>query len=311
MPVRVEVYQHLLEAEKNHVPCVLATVINTANSTAANVGDKALIHCEFEQDKWATTELIGWIGGGCCKGVVKKLAPKILQTNTAMIIRVCPQKEFISEMDCYPSHCPSEGTVDIFLEPVANEAGILLYGQTPVAQSIAYYSDELGQKVSWYQAPETFSETDKVLASVAIIATQGQGDSVALKAALASDATHILLVASQKKADALIGGLQNDGVCEKTLERIVSPAGIPIGAKKPAEIALSVMAQVIQLTHAKQASTTHSQISPRQSKPAETQDVELKAVPSAMSSVPSSCCAVRSNISYSNASYSNSHPDKE
>lgn len=242
------IYSQIADAIQSNTPCVLATVIHTANSTSATVGDKALID--------SNGEITGWIGGGCCQAVVKKVALHLLEEkfkgNQYRTIRVCPENEFVEDMLCYPSHCPSEGTVDIFLEPIANQQTLYLYGNTPIAQSISRYSDELNIQLEWRQLLDQYLPTpnpqaQKQQATIAIIATQGQGDLIALQQALADKAEHILLVASHKKAIALKEKLQQSGACQKTIASIISPAGIDIGASSPAEIALSIMANVVSL----------------------------------------------------------------
>ena len=151
-------------------------------------------------------------------------------------------------MHCYPSHCPSEGTVDIFLEPIANQQVVLLYGNTPIAQSIARYSDELNINLEWRQFSDDFSQNmSNSRANITIIATQGVGDFTALGQALADKAEHILLIASSKKAQALKDKLKKSGICSKAVDKIIAPAGIDIGASTSPEIALSVMAKVVSL----------------------------------------------------------------
>lgn len=249
MPNNRLIYSQLTEAIESQTPCVLASVIYTKNSTSATVGDKAIIT--------ADGKMTGWIGGGCCQSVVKKMASHVLTDNQSSIIRVCPEKECVDTdtMRCYPSHCPSEGTVDIFLEPMANQPAIHLYGNTPVAHSIANYSEELNIPVIWQQLPETYvqpqanhHESNPVNdMHIAIIATQGQNDIAALQHALSNNAQHILLIASHKKAIALKEKLNTLGACATAVQQIIAPAGIDIGAVSGPEIALSVMANVVSL----------------------------------------------------------------
>ncbi|WP_086929363.1 XdhC family protein [Agarilytica rhodophyticola] len=255
MSVNKQMYHQLLAAEEQQTPCILANVINTENSTSANIGDKAIITPDGN--------LSGWIGGGCCQSVVKKLAPKILQDNKAITIRVCPEHAFVSYMPCYPSHCASEGTVDIFLEPIANEQAILLYGQTPVAESIAKYSEDLAMSFAWQKSLPYPNEKLGGQFRVAIIATQGTGDIEAIQNALNYDPEHVLLVASNKKAKALIKRLQEMGASEQTIQKISARAGIDIGAISHSEIALSIMAKVVELKNRRIQQSLDTNIKPK------------------------------------------------
>lgn len=231
-----QVYSQLIAAIENHTPCVLVHVIHTENSTSANVGNKAIIY--------PSGEVVGWIGGGCCQGVVAKVAPEVLKNNQSLLIRVGPEASFQADKRCFPSGCASEGTVDLFLEPIANQPTLLLYGQTPVAESIARYSDELDIDL---RRPSLDDEMVESHGKVAIVATQGQRDLLSLRAALATSAQHILFVASRKKAQSMLEKLHQQGAARSTLARVISPAGMDIGAVTNAEIALSVIAQAIPL----------------------------------------------------------------
>lgn len=240
MPNNSLIYGQIIEAINSQTPCMLASVIYTENSTSATVGDKALISNDGG--------ISGWIGGGCCQRIVKDIAPQLLKENSSCVIRVCPEQAFVDNMRCYPSHCPSEGTVDIFLEPIANQRSVYLYGNTPIAQSIARYSDELSIHLEWRQLPDQYAQnTSNSNANVAIVATQGQGDLAALKQVLADEVEYVLLIASRKKATALKEKLQQSGVNEKAINKIIAPAGIDIGATSGPEIALSVMAKIVSL----------------------------------------------------------------
>ena len=293
MPDNRLIYSQIIEAIESHTPCVLASVIYTANSTSATVGDKAIIT--------ADGHISGWIGGGCCQTVVKQIAPQVLTDNQPSVIRVCPEKEHVDTMRCYPSHCPSEGTVDIFLEPIANQPSIDLYGNTPTAHSITTYSDELNIPVTWRQYPETYvrSSTPTQASTctqaqaddhadkhdhnihIAIIATQGQNDIAALQHALNNNAQHILLIASHKKATALKEKLQTLGACATKVQQIIAPAGIDIGAVSGSEIALSVMANVISLRR-------------EQALPASQPELQSELQPKPQSSVPQSTATAHS-----------------
>lgn len=232
------IYTQLVEAIHSHSPHMLASVIYTENSTSARVGDKALIN--------ANGDIKGWIGGGCCQSVVQSIAPKLLKDNTQCVIRICPEHEFVDGRVCYPSTCPSEGTIDIFLEPIANQQALRLYGSTPIAQSIVNYSKELNLRIDWRELVVPNSRSISPT-NIAVIATQGKGDFEALAQALDDKIEHVLFVASGKKTLVLKQKLVASGICSHAVERIIAPAGIDIGATSGAEIALSIMAKVVSL----------------------------------------------------------------
>lgn len=288
MPNNNHIYSQLVEAINSSIPCMLASVIHTQNSTSATVGDKALVGVDGK--------ISGWIGGGCCQSVVQKLVPQLLKENKHCVIRVCPEQAFIEGMNCYPSHCPSEGTVDIFLEPIANQQAVYLYGNTPTAQSIARYSEELGIDLKWRQSPDQLPKNmSNSNANIAIIATQGKGDFAALQQVLTDKVEHVLLIASSKKALALKDKLKNSGACANTVDKITAPAGIDIGATSGPEIALSVMAKVVSLrcNNPSDLSLTQQQLTENQAQEEAQEKVKEKTQnidTNSASKASSSCC---------------------
>ena len=243
------IYQHLIDAKNTGKTCVLATVIAVKGSTSARMGDKAVVE---------NGTISGWIGGGCSQGVVKKVAAQLLEKNErniidAKIIRVCPKNEFVASVECYPSQCPSEGSIDILLEAIANDPRILLYGATPIAQSAARHINNLSYRLNWYTEVNDIDVENvevkqaKQQAKVAIIATQGQGDVIALMHSLSQDIDHVLVICSEKKSAVLLRKLKEQGVSDNQINKVIPHAGLDIGASTPAEIALSVVAQSVLL----------------------------------------------------------------
>lgn len=244
-----DVYQRLIDAKNTGETCVLATVISIKGSTSARMGDKAIVE---------NGVINGWVGGGCAQGVVKKVAAQLLIKNEnnnldAKIIRVCPENEFVASVECYPSSCPSEGTIDILLEAIANDPQVLLYGETPVAQSASRYIENLSYHLNWYAKPEAITEqvslktSTKSQAKVAIVATQGQGDIAALQHSLSQDVDHVLFICSEKKSIAILQRLKDQGINDAHLNKIITHAGLDIGASTAAEIALATIAQAVLL----------------------------------------------------------------
>ena len=244
-----DVYQRLINAKNKGKTCVLATIIAVKGSTAARIGDKAIVEDGI---------INGWIGGGCSQGVVKKVATQLLvkeskNTANAKIIRVCPRDEFIESVECYPSHCPSEGSVDILMEAIANDPEVILYGETPIAQSTAIYIENLSYRLNWHTKPNNITQQEsqqklsKSQARIAIIATQGQGDVAALLHSFSQEVDHILLICSEKKNIALLQQLKKQGISEIQIGKIIAHAGLDIGASTPPEIALATVAQAVLL----------------------------------------------------------------
>jgi xanthine dehydrogenase accessory factor len=91
--------------------------------------------------------------------------------------------------------------------------------------------------------------------SYVVIATQGHYDEAALELALGREATYVGLVASRKRAASVLDYLRARGASEEALGRIHAPAGLDLGATQPAEIAVAILAELVQLRAAGRAST--------------------------------------------------------
>jgi len=80
-----------------------------------------------------------------------------------------------------------------------------------------------------------------------VIATRGHNhDLDALKAALETNARYVGLLGSRRKKALLFRTLQEEGFSKENIERVLVPVGLPIGSVTPEEIAVSIMAQIIQ-----------------------------------------------------------------
>ena len=155
--------------------------------------------------------------------------------------------------------CPSQGTMDIFVEPVLPRAQVIVCGSSPVAVAVADLAARSGfavtvcapaadqaafmhadRRIEGYALP-----LDEVGARYVVVSTQGRGDEAALQAALAIDAAHVAFVGSRKKAEALKSALSARGVPAERLAKLKAPAGLDLGAITPDEIAISILAEIV------------------------------------------------------------------
>jgi len=166
----------------------------------------------------------------------------------------------------YPMTCQGEGGIEVYLEPVLAAPRLVLLGHTPVVQSLARLGAELGFEVIVGSAavpadlfPTGVRVTTDVSEALAgadattwvVVGTMGAGDEAALAAAATSDAPYVGLVASRKKARYLIDFVRAEGVPVERLERVKYPAGLDLGGMSAGEIALSILAEIVQRRYAK------------------------------------------------------------
>ncbi len=237
--------------QREDTPLALATVVQAISPTSGKAGDKALISPD------AIVE--GWIGGGCAQPAVIEAARSSIESGQSKLIRVGPKGEWepLAGVEDFASGCLSGGTLLIFVEPMIRQPVLSILGNSPAALSLSRLAGELGFAVTVaYPEPLSSDAADNVQlldnfdgidGEYVVIATQGKYDRDAMKSALKTPARHIAMIASAKKIAGLKASLAKAGIDASELERIHSPAGIEIGAKTPAEIALSVLADLVRV----------------------------------------------------------------
>lgn len=231
-------------------PFAIATVIRTLGATAAKPGAKALVTADG-------TILQGWIGGGCVRGAIAQATRRAMSEGTPQLISLHPQ-DLLDEKGIAPGDdvegvkfarngCPSKGSMDIFVELILPLPQLIIYGEAPVAQSLA----RLAAQFQWSVvtgavdrevAPVSAGETRMI-----VVATQGKNDLACLQAALKATADFTAFVGSRKKFAALSQKLIAAGVPTEAVAAVQAPAGLAIGAVTPDEIALSILAQLTEV----------------------------------------------------------------
>jgi xanthine dehydrogenase accessory factor len=235
---------------------VTATVVRALPPTSGKPGDKAIIH--------ADGRITGWIGGGCAQPVVVKEAIKAQADGRPRLVRISPSDSNPEEgIVDYTMTCHSGGALDIYLEPVKPKPQIMILGRSPVAQILARLGSTIGYGVSVVSPDspkvgvdgiDSITTDDFKLAggkitsqTFVVVSTQGEGDEEALEQAINSDAVYVAFVASKTKAGKVQEFLQTRGVSQEKISRMRAPAGLNIGATSPEEIAVSILAEIVQM----------------------------------------------------------------
>jgi len=257
-----DVIASVSEMKTKGEPFALATVVRTVAATAVKAGAKAVIRSDGTFSE-------GWIGGGCARAAVLKAAREAMADGRPRLVSVQPPESLEEQglaageeragVRFAQNMCPSQGTLDVFVEPVLPRPQILVCGSSPVAVAIA----ELGRRTGFAvtacapTAEQTaFADVDRRIEGYGlplreegmrfvVVSTQGRGDEAALRAALASECDYIAFVGSRKKAAALKAALAAEGIDEARLAQVKAPAGLDLGAITPEEIAVSILAEII------------------------------------------------------------------
>ena len=239
-------------------PFVLATVVAVARPTSAKPGARGIIHPD------GTIE--GWVGGSCAQPTVIAEALRAIADGEPRLLRLSAEQPTESRradgiIDLVMT-CPSGGTLEIFIEPQVPAPELWVVGLTPIARSLA----ELGAAAGWrvtaidpaasaelfpdgvrVHAARDFAGLDPIGSPYVVVASQGQWDEEALEAAFGRDVAYVGLVASARRAAAVAEYLELVGVPAERRAALRAPCGLDLGAASAAEVAVSVLAELVQV----------------------------------------------------------------
>ena len=154
-------------------------------------------------------------------------------------------------MAVIPISCQSEGAIEIYIEPVLPAPHLVIVGDSPMARTLASLAGTLGWRTDLIRGPD-FTAGDADGRSMVVVATQGQYDELAVDKALGTKAAFIGLVASRKRAGAVMDWLRDVEYTDEMLARVKAPAGLDLGSLKHEEIAVGVLAELVQFNAARQ-----------------------------------------------------------
>lgn len=235
---------------------VLLTVVRVQRPTSGKPGDKALLT--------QTGEWFGWVGGSCAEPSAKKMAKAALASGEASLLRLTNdvEAEASSGVEVLPMTCFSGGALDIFIEPVKPPTCLYVLGRSPVAQALARLGEAMRYRVHHTDViPTPLATTDSAEGmdgelrrwpevpppgAVVVVASHGRQEKAALRWALSSSTRYVGLVASRRRCSAVRQSLSESGVSAEALDALDSPAGLDIGGRGPEEVALSILAAVVQ-----------------------------------------------------------------
>jgi xanthine dehydrogenase accessory factor len=255
--MQTDFYDQFQTLRNSGNPFVIATVVRAEKPTSAKAGAKAII---TEEGK-----LSGWIGGSCAEPTVKREAKKALQDGQPRLIRLCPPEK----MGQAPQEgvieialtCISGGTLEIYIEPQLAQPHLVVIGHLATAEALVRLGKGLGWRVSLLGLEVTrerfpavdhiFDELDFSRVAITrnthiVVASHGNYDEDMLVAALQSEAPYVALIASKKRAGAILQYLNESNLTREQIARLKYPAGLDFGAVTPEEIALSILAEIVQ-----------------------------------------------------------------
>ncbi|RZV45372.1 MAG: YHS domain-containing protein [Acidimicrobiales bacterium] len=219
---------------------VLATVVWREGPSSGQHGSRAIYT--------ASGDMYGWIGGACAEPVFKREAVKTLEAGKPRLLALgdserfgdLPQGTMAVEMSCQ-----SEGALQIYLEPVMSMPHLVIIGDSPMAQTLAEQAAQLDWTVELVTGPQ-FSEGLLSERSIVVVATQGHGDEDVLLSALKATPAYLGVVASAKRGEALRSFLETQSIDTAQLDAMRIPAGLDLGSTTHKEMAVAILAELVQ-----------------------------------------------------------------
>lgn len=221
---------------------VTATVVRAGRPTSARAGDVALVTSDGK--------IQGFVGGICAEHSVRLFAWSAMEAGEPLLLRILPkpvveggQSKQEDGAVTVVNTCLSGGAIEVFLEPTLPCPRVNVVGSKPIASELVRMGPQFDLDVVAVgdEAPDV-REGDLAM----VVAAHGKGELEALRAGLEADLPYVGLVSSPKRGSALVDELRELGVAEDRIARMDNPAGLDIGARTPAEIALSIFAAVVQ-----------------------------------------------------------------
>ncbi len=233
----------------------LAMVVQREAPTSGKPGDAAVITSKGE--------VKGWIGGGCTRGIVIKEALEAMAQQTPRLVRIQTDDDATdkSGVKNYKMTCMSGGSLEVYIEPIASVSNIFIFGRSHIAKALCEIGSVSGFRMhvisdfadeSMFPAARTitrlsdFNWEKSSNQGFVVVCTQGEDDELSLKKALGANAGYTSFVASRKKANSVLMALKREGLPHKALAQVKTPAGLNINAKTPEEVAISILAQIVE-----------------------------------------------------------------
>jgi xanthine dehydrogenase accessory factor len=242
-------YEEIIRLKTARIPAALATVVETKGSTPRKAGAKMLVRHDGS--------IVGTIGGGQTEVETIAAALEVIRLGQ-------PRTSNFSLTEPHGSYCGGE--VRIYLEPLVVPQQLVVVGGGHVGRAVGQAAELAGFKTtlihtgalevqavqaryhSVQELPDAFADLGVDSSSYIFIATTDHPqDFQATAAALNTEARYISLLGSRRKRLALEKYLAGRDFTPEVVARVFSPAGLEIGAETPAEIAISVVAQMIKV----------------------------------------------------------------
>jgi xanthine dehydrogenase accessory factor len=261
-------FERVAALQRDGESFAVATVVTRRAPVSAHLGDHAIVFADGRME--------GFVGGACSREIVRQQALEAIRARHGRLVSIAPDganprgsgpaAESTAEHVVVSMTCASEGAVDVYVEPIVQARVLVVVGATPVADALARVARSLdyrvtrvvedrergdiasgaaaiGATVGALDALETILGDAGADAAV-VVASQGHYDEEALEASLKTGVPYVGLVASRKRGATVRALLEERGV--PRLAAIRNPAGLDLGGRTAPEVALSILAEIVQ-----------------------------------------------------------------
>lgn len=246
------IYNKIIEIESSNKKAALCTIISTKGSAPRKTGSKMIV---YENGK-----INGTIGGGALEKVVIEQGLEVIKHNSAKIVK----HNLVSEL----AMCCG-GTVELFIEPIMNKKKLYIFGAGHIGKSLAKFASDLDFNITLIdERYEAFEDIDTSIIHtitehhataieqlkfdehtfVVILTHNHQYDREILALTSKKDHQYIGMIGSERKVEiAKKNMLTSHLMNEEEIEQIDMPIGLDIEAITPQEIAISILAKLIDV----------------------------------------------------------------
>jgi xanthine dehydrogenase accessory factor len=253
------VFARAAELEAVGQPFAVATVVAVKRPTSARPGASGIVHPDGSIE--------GWVGGSCAQPVVVREALRSLVDGQPRLLRLSRdgpgegrRADGVIEL---VMTCHSGGTLEIYVEPHIAAPQLWVVGTTPIAGALARLGSVAGWRVTVIDPiaeADAFPGADRVFASAdirglepdaspyVVVASQGIWDEEAVALALTREVSYLGLVASPTRAGVVREWLREETtIGDERIAALRAPAGLDLGADTAEEVALSILAEMVQV----------------------------------------------------------------
>ena len=264
----MRVFERIAQLEGEHATFAVATVVGRRSPVSSHLGDRALVFADGRME--------GFVGGSCSRDIVRRESLEAIRSRRPLLLQIRSEADRTegpvpadAERVVVPMSCSSEGAVDVYIEPHVPLRRLVVVGFTPVADALVRLTaaldydlvrvvsdDELrdlgppqpGIRVIALGAFRDYLTelgAEDRAALVAVVASQGHYDELVLEALLEQRPAFVGLLASRRRAANVFAVLAQQGVAAERIATVHNPVGLDIGARSAAEVAVSVLAEII------------------------------------------------------------------